>query len=232
MTTEQNPAAGRAVIMGAKGALAEAVAGALAGAGYDIGVTTMSTDAEEAFDLRRVTRLVTKLGRRAVSEVVDMTIGTGVQVAVRQVTKELGGVDMMVVAPDLRLERPAERITDAEWARVLNSNLSAVYFACRSAFREMQNNDPPGGSIVVLAPSRGEAAAGAAAHTAARAGVEALVQTLALEWRDRGVPVNAVLLPTAGDEEARAELVASRVLWLAHEASDSVTGDLVRVEIP
>jgi NAD(P)-dependent dehydrogenase (short-subunit alcohol dehydrogenase family) len=212
--------------MGAASAIAETVAVALAEAGADVGLTTAAPDAEAAFALRRITRQVEALGRTAIAESADMTIGTGVQVAVRHASKQLGGLDLLVVAPDLRLVKPAERLTDADWSRVLNTNLSAVFYACRSAARELQNNDPPGGRIVVLTTALDDPAPGEAAYFAAKAGVEALVRALAAEWRERGVIVNAVALPEA-DEETRAETAAAMVVWLAGEQDASLTGQLI-----
>ncbi len=213
----------KALIMGASGAIAETIAVALAEAGADLGLTTATADAEAAFDLRRVTRKVEALGRKAVAESVDMAIGTAVQVAVRQMTKQLGGLDLLIVAPDLRLVRASDRLTDADWNRILNTNLSAVFYACRSASREMQSD---GGRIVVLTTALEGPVPGEAAYFAAKSGVEALVQALAAEWQERGIVVNAVALPEA-DEDTRAETAAAMAVWLASEQDASLTGQLI-----
>ena len=172
-----------ALIMGVAADIAERIALALAEAGADVALTTATNDADEAFSLRRISRGVRALGRQSMNESVDMSIGTGVQIAMRQVAKELGGIDILVVGPDLRVDKPTERLTDGDWARLINGNLSAVFYACRSAYREMQAG---GGRIVVLtSPDSG----GDAGYLAARAGIEALVDGLASEWTDNGVAV-------------------------------------------
>jgi NAD(P)-dependent dehydrogenase (short-subunit alcohol dehydrogenase family) len=109
--TESTFLSGRnALVMGAGNEAAEAVALALAEAGADVALTTATPDAEEAFGLRRLSRQIDALGRRSVIEVVDMNIGTNVQVAVRQVAKQLGSIDILVTAPGLKPERGSDRL--------------------------------------------------------------------------------------------------------------------------
>jgi NAD(P)-dependent dehydrogenase (short-subunit alcohol dehydrogenase family) len=186
--------------MGASAALAEAVAVTLAEVSFDVALTTATNDAEEAFALRRVSRRVTALGRRSMNESIDMSNGAAVQVAIRQVAKELGGIDLLVLAPEVRVDKPPERLTDADWARLAGVNLGGVFFACRGVFREMQRNEPPGGSIVLLS----DAVAGgeSAAYSALRTGARALVEGLRDEWSVHGVSLHVLELPYNVADEA------------------------------
>jgi NAD(P)-dependent dehydrogenase (short-subunit alcohol dehydrogenase family) len=184
--------------MGPSAALAEPIALELARLGADVALTTATNDAEEAFSLRRISRGVKALGRQSMNESVDMSIGTGVQIATRQVAKELGGLDIVVIGPELRIDKPSERLTDADWSRLLNTNLSAVFYACRSAYRELRAR---GGNVVVLSPAADEAAG--AAYAAVRAGVKGLISGLQAEWAGSGVKVTSVNV-VAPDETAAA----------------------------
>jgi len=211
MTEAQLPLASKhALLMGASSEVAAAIALALAGAGADVALTTATNDADEAFALRRISRGVRALGRLSMNESVDMSIGTGVQIAMRQVAKELGGLDIVIVAPDLTIEKPSERLTDADWSRLLNTNLSAVFYACRSAYRELQER---GGSIVVLLPGQVAVASGSAAYAAARAGIEALIAGLQREWASSPVRIHS-LTTTPGETER----VAAAALRLVTES--------------
>ncbi len=195
MTSPDEPLLGKhALIMGPIAAIAEPIALELARLGADVALTTATNDAEDAFALRRISRGVRALGRQSMNESVDMSIGTGVQIAMRQVAKELGGLDIVVIGPDLQIEKPTERLTDADWSRLINTNLSAVFYACRSAYRELQDK---GGHIAVLitAPT----ADAGAAYLAARAGIEALVTGLQREWGESGVRVS--LVPVTHEDE-------------------------------
>jgi 3-oxoacyl-[acyl-carrier protein] reductase len=183
-----------ALIMGPPAAIAEPIAQELAGLGADVALTTATNDAEEAFSLRRISRAVRALGRQSMNESVDMSIGTGVQIAMRQVAKELGGLDIVVVGPDLRIEKATEKLTDADWSRLLNTNLSAVFYACRSAYRELQAN---GGHVIVLSAAADDTTG--AAYAAAQAGVEAFVAALQREWAGTGVKVALVPVTEPGE---------------------------------
>lgn len=201
MTAGQALSGRRALIMGLAADAAEPIALALAEAGADVALTTATNDAEEAFALRRISRGVRNHGRNSMNESVDMAIGTGVPIAMRQVAKELGGLDIVVVGPSVSTDKAPERLTDADWARLVNTNLGGVFYACRSAHRELRGNEPPGGHIVVVIAD--EDAATDAVSAATRAGVRALAIELASAWAGDGITVNAVL---AGDDAAPAVL--------------------------
>lgn len=187
--------------MGAPAPLSLALASRLADAGADVALTTATADPEEAFELRRAGRIATERGRRALIESVDLGIGTGVQVTVRQVARALGPIDVLIVAPDVALSKPAERLSDAEWARIINTNLGGAFYACRAAGREMLNRARPEDStgpkgriiIVNVWPGEGDSAA----SWAAKAALSGLASALEREWAGRGVSVHLLLVDAA-----------------------------------
>lgn len=151
-------------------------------------------------------------------EGVDMSIGTGVQVTVRQAAKALGPIDVLIVAPDVSLTKPAERLTDADWARIVNTNLSGAFYACRAAGREMLNRTMPEdhagprGRIVIVDAWPDEEHS--AASWAAKAGLSGLSTALEREWRDRGIKVDLLLVDaeTRDDPDATADSVMELLL--------------------
>jgi 3-oxoacyl-[acyl-carrier protein] reductase len=180
-----------ALVVGAGSSAGRAIALALAEAGADIALSSVTQDGDEVMAIRRVSREVAALGRKTLTQAADATLGTGVQVMVRQVAKEMDGIDILIACPDLYLGKPADRISDAEWSRVLNVNLSSVFFACRAAGREMLKRG--NGRIINVASGLGERGlANSAAYCAAKAGVINLTRVLAQEWGPRGITVNAV----------------------------------------
>ena len=191
----------RALVMGANSPAAAAIALALAQAGSDVAITTTTSDAEEAYNLRRLRKRITDLGRRSMDESADLSLATNVQITVRQVAKELGGIDLMAIEADFRLGKPADKITDSDWARVIGLNLSAVFYACRSIYREMQRQDPGadgtrGRIIVVTTQPEALAEDSDAAYVAAKSGVAGLIASLAREWQPAGVLLNAIAVST------------------------------------
>lgn len=205
-----------AVVMGADRELGAAIALALAAAGCDVAATSTTGDSAEAFEMRGLVRRIEALGRRAMLEAIDQANGANVQVGMRQIAKQLGSIDLLVVTPGLPLQRASERMSDAEWSRAIGYNLSALFFACRAAAREMLDAESsPKGRIVAVLPGI-EAQDGASAMLAARAGAEALIRALAAEWAPRGIVVNAIALPP--DEASLRDAAVEATLRLAAAA--------------
>jgi 3-oxoacyl-[acyl-carrier protein] reductase len=83
------------------------------------------------------------------------------------------------------------RLSEADWDRQVAVNLSAAFRMLRAAGEALGRSAGAVVSVSSLVGFRG--AAGAAAYSAAKAGLEALTRTAALEWGGRGVRVNAVI---------------------------------------
>jgi glucose 1-dehydrogenase len=246
------------LVMGAGWSVGRAIALAFGEAGADVVVTSATAGADEALAVRRLAREIAAMGRRSLDIMVDMSIGTNVQVAVRQITKDFGDIDVLVAAPDAYLGKPADKTSDAEWAKVLNLNLSGVFFACRGVGREMLSRElPPGrernrGRIIAVASALGERGlANSAAYCAAKAGVQNLVRALAQEWAPHAITVNCIApawledTPGLGDptpevnqlvryipmrRPGNPDEVAPMALWLASDASGNFTGQTLAVD--
>ena len=212
----------RALVVGAATGAGRAIALALAEAGADLALCTVTADGDEVMALRKTAREARELGRTAIEKATDASSGQGAQVMVRQVTKELGPIDVLVNAPDFFLGKPATKVSDAEWAKVIGLNLSATFFTCRAVGREMLRKgtgDPSArlragkeqgtrlsGRIINIASVLGERGlTNAAAYCAAQGGILNLTRALAQEWAADGITVNAIALgwmegsPALGD---------------------------------
>jgi len=200
MTSDALLTGAKAVVMGADKPVAAAIALALAEAGADVACTSTTGDPEEAFALRPLRRKIEGLGRQAIADIADLGNGSSVQIAVRQIAKQFGDLHLLILAPQDVMAKPAERMSDAEWTRILGFNLDAYFFAARAFAREVADNTTsPKGRIVAVLPAV-EVTGGSAALEASRAGAAALTEALAREWSP-DVLVNAIALPAGGDEE-------------------------------
>ena len=240
-----------ALVIGAGGAAGRAIALALGEAGADVTVSSATTDGEEVMRAKRVQQELVKLGRKSTTVATDVTLGQGVQVMVRQVAKEMDGIDILVNAPDLFLGKPAESTTDIDFNRVMQVNLAGTFHACRAAGKEMLKQER-GGRIINVASVLGERAiANAAAYCAAQAGILNLTRALATEWGPHGITVNAIAQgwmehsPAIGNPDpaanqtvrfvpmkraGKADEVAPLAVYLASDSCGYISGQVMFVD--
>lgn len=137
------------------------------------------------------------------------------------------------------------------WQKVIDINLSGVFYGMRYQIPEMVRNG--GGSIVNVSSILGQVGtAGAPAYTAAKHGLVGLTRTAALDHAKEGVRINVVgpgyiktpLLTNALDESALAGIaalhpigrlgedyeVAHLILWLASDKASFATGNYYAID--
>ena len=85
---------------------------------------------------------------------------------------------------------PAEFISLKGWTAVTETNLTGTFLMCREAYNRSMNVN--GGAIVNMLMDNSRGFPGMAHSAAARAGIENLTKTLAVEWARSGVRLNAV----------------------------------------
>ncbi len=146
----------------------------------------------------------------------------------------------------VRADNLSPAMSDEEWQRVIDTNLSAAFRMTRRALRAMIRTR--WGRIVNVASVAGQRAApGQANYATAKAGLVALTKTVAAEVARRSVTVNAVAPGfvetdmTEGVDERLLELVPARrmgtpeevaacVRFLASEEAGYVTGTMLTVD--
>jgi len=126
----------------------------------------------------------------------DVADADQVNEAVERCATELGRLDLVVnVAGGLGPEMgwaPLLELTEASWRRSTDVNLTGAFLVAQAASRQMVSQGE-GGSIVLLSSYATVAAAvGTSAFAAAKAGVDRLVATLAMELAPHQIRVNGV----------------------------------------
>lgn len=182
------------------------------------------------------------LGAKVLPVPADLTNEDEVKQLVQQTLDRFGKVDVLVnMAGGLTQYKAATEHALDEWTSELNNNLLTAFLCSRAVFEIMKAGG--GGQIVNFARAGGPQAK-MIAYNCAKAGVEALTRTLALEGRKHNIRVNAVapglvdtrsnvkvMQPKPEDQVRwpRREDIAATVLYLTSDESCSVSGQVVEV---
>jgi NAD(P)-dependent dehydrogenase (short-subunit alcohol dehydrogenase family) len=184
----------------------------------------------------------------------DVSQETDVKNAIEQTVKTFGGLDGAFNNAGIEGESsPTADCTSANWQKVLQINLSGVWYCMKYEIAEMLKHG--GGTIVNCSSIAGLVGfPGAPAYVAAKHGVVGLTKTAALDYAKLNIRVNAVcpgviMTPmidrfahgspaalqqlSAGEPVGRMghpEEIGESVLWLCSEASSFVTGQAIAVD--
>lgn len=176
-----------ALVTGASSGLGRAFAGMLARAGAAVALAARRRDS-----LEHVRHEIEQTGGKAVAVGMDVTNARSVAEGVREATKQLGRLDVLVNNAGVTLTKPFLDLDEAEWDRQLDTNLKGSFLVAQAAARVMREQDT-GGAIVNIASILGLRVAGQiAAYLSSKAGIVHLTRGMALELARHRIRVNAL----------------------------------------
>jgi len=211
-----------ALITGASGALGSAVVPTFHAAGV------------------RVLAVARSPGKDAIAA--DLATDAGARTAVTQAIAQAGRIDfLMHLMGGWAGGKPVAETDDATWRSMLAINLDAAFYVARAVVPHMTKAGS--GRIVMIASRTGvEATAGSGAYNVSKAGLIALVRTIAAEVKDAGVTANVILpsiidtpanraaMPSAKHERwVKPQSIAELALWLCSEAAADVSGAAIPI---
>ena len=145
----------------------------------------------------------------------DVTSSVQVDSAIKQAVSAFGRLDAVINNAGIAEQKLITDVTDADWQKMLNTNLSGVFYACRSAAKVMVNQK--NGSIVNVSSIWGITGASCeVAYSATKAGIIGLTKALAKELGPSNVRVNCVA-PGVIDTEMNSKLDIGALADLADE---------------
>lgn len=238
-----------AIVTGAAQGLGRQMASGLVEMGADVAIADVNVGKAErtATDLDGETEVV------AVE--VDVTDEASVEAMVETVTDRLGPVDVLVNNAGIVENSPVETTDIDSWRRVVAVNLDGVFLCAKHVGQQMLARGE--GRIVNVSSMSGfdvNVPQKQASYNTTKAGVRMLTQSLAVEWGDRGIRVNAiapgymrtdlvdeVLAENPEMEETwlentpmgrlgRPEELKELVVYLASDASSYMTGSTVVID--
>ncbi len=230
-----------ALVTGASGGIGGAIAKALHVAGANVALSGTRVEPLET--------LAAELGDRAHVLPCNLSNADAVAELPRQAVEALGSLDILVNNAGVTKDNIFMRMSDDDWASVLDINLTSTMRLCRGAIRGMMKSR--WGRIINISSIVGTTGnPGQANYAASKAGVVGLTKSIAYEVASRGITVNCVapgFITTAMTDKLNddqkdsimgsipagrmgsSEEIAAATLFLASEEAAYVTGQTLHI---
>jgi len=241
-----------AVVTGGGTGIGLGIATCLAKSGADVAIASRKTEHLEA-----AASALRAHGTRILPVTMNVREPDSVRTAMQRIVGELGRIDVLVNNAAGNFYAPSAELSPNGWRAVVETDLYGTFFCSQAVYPVMVGQG--GGRIISISMTLHYRGWPQMAHaTAAKAGVDALTKTLALEWARDGITVNAVApgpVPTHGatqafaggdtdtdaiDEEMRRRIPLGRwgtpddignlIVYLASPAGAWITGAIVVVD--
>ncbi|MBV1854997.1 3-oxoacyl-ACP reductase FabG [Catellatospora tritici] len=171
-----------AVVTGAAQGIGAATARRLAAEGAKVAVVDLSGERAEA--------TAAEIGAGAIGVACDVTDEAAVRAMTERVVETFGRLDILVNNAGITRDDLLFKMSYTDWNAVLQTNLTSMFLCCQAAQQHMVAAKY--GKIVNLSSRSALGNRGQVNYAAAKAGVQGLTATLAIELGPYNVTVNAV----------------------------------------
>jgi NAD(P)-dependent dehydrogenase (short-subunit alcohol dehydrogenase family) len=176
-----------AIVTGGGGGIGRAIALAHAAAGADVVIADIIPERCEEVAAR-----VRELGRYALAAPTDVSDATQVRAVIKQAADQFGRIDVLVNNAGGVGKRAFLEQSERSWGRVIDLNFISVLAAISAATPIMISGGRGGSIINVTSIEASRAAPNFAVYAACKAGLNNLTRSLALEFAEHRIRVNAI----------------------------------------
>jgi NAD(P)-dependent dehydrogenase (short-subunit alcohol dehydrogenase family) len=236
-----------AVVIGGTSGIGLAIARGMAEAGADVVPSSRRLEQTEA-----AAREIEERGRRSLRIPSDVANRESLQNLLDECVKAFGKVDILVNSAGRTKRAPTLDFSEEDWDSIIDTNLTGTLRAAQIFGRHMLEREY--GSIINIASlSTFVALYEVAAYCASKAAVASLTKSLAIEWGQRGVRINAIapgvfrtplneklldetergrefLVRTPMRRFGNVEELAGAAIFLASDAASFVNGEVLTVD--
>ena len=223
------------LITGGSGNLGRAVAAAFAGRGARLVLADRSPERLEAVGQALAAE---HPGLEWLAHPADLTDPASVNALIEAAAARFGQVDVLVHTVGGFTMGPKVADGDLDGLRAMfELNVTPLFLTAGRAARHMLEHEVKGKIVVVLARSGLKGIAGQSAYTSSKAAAQRVMESLALEVRDKGIHVNGVLPSIIDSPANRADMpnadfskwvppadLAEAIVFLASEAANALYG--------
>jgi NAD(P)-dependent dehydrogenase (short-subunit alcohol dehydrogenase family) len=210
-----------AIVTGAGQGIGKAIVHGMAHEGAAVAIVDI--DGEQAAGVQRE---LSDDEAVAIAIQADVSDSAAVETMVQRCRNELGRVDILVNSAGLYANASVEAMTEADWDRVIGTNLVGTFLCSRAVVPSLI--DQRSGRIISLTSGRAFQGARDSAHYAAsKAGIVGFTKALALELASDGITVNALCPGLTDTPQARRQLADEH---FAARARDNPMGRIGRSE--
>ena len=156
-------------------------------------------------------------GGNARTAALDVRDYAAVEAAVNKTRDELGGIDILLCGAAGNFPAPVAGMSANGFKAVVDIDLLGTFNTCRAAYAALRK---PGASVIAISANQAIVPIAYQAHVcAAKAGVEMLMKTLALEWGPQGIRVNCITPGPTDETEGMRRLAPTPEARAAAEKS-------------
>ncbi len=206
-----------ALVTGAAQGIGAGVARRLAVGGANVGVLDLNVDSAQA-----VADEINAAGGSAIGLGADVSDREQVQAAVDALVAKFGGLEILVNNAGVLRDNLLFKMTDDDWSTVMNVHLRGAFLASQIAQKHMVA--AKFGRIVSMSSTSALGNRGQANYSTAKAGLQGLTRTLAIELGPFGVTANAIA--PGFIETAMTKATAERIGTTIEGMREAVAGQI------